>query len=312
MQRNRSRWNGKWQLGCLALLICANGLRADTILDLTFDNPQGLIGEAGITAVGPEFAKSTATIASGAGGRALPQISGKPQEASLEGAKFQITSKPEMGVPGFLRISVGTDPGIKSAGVGIIPAAAENTLSAMAQEKDGAIVFDGAFDFFFRVNGERVDAPPKFSIWSKTGPLTIAIEPGAAGAGLSARITSTGAKIETRGGQPRASVGTRLVENVPIEFGEVYHAAIVFRTDAEGWTSLQIFLKKGTGPISLADGDGLNAAIEAFKVAGPLGGGEASGKISLNVSRIELAQHFDLAELRIFKPHPGTIPAAGK
>lgn len=317
MQRHRSRmeWKrGFWQLGagCLGLLACTQILRADTILDLTLDDPQRLIGENGITAVGPEFAKSTATIASGEGGRALPQISGKAPEASAEGAKFQVLSKPEMGVPGFLRITVGTDPGVKSAGVGIVPASAANTLSAIVSEKDGSIVFNGAFDFFFRVSGERVDAPPKFSIWTRVGPLTLAIEPGASGAGLIARIATKDDKIEMRGGKPRSSTSGRVVENVPIEFDEIFHAAVVFRTDADGWTTLQIFLKKGTGPIAYADGDGLNSSIEAFKVAGKLDGGDPSGKIALNLARIELPQHMDLAAFRIFSPSPETVPAAAK
>jgi len=309
--RGRLGWRSL-VIGLAAWALCLpGGLRAEAVLSLVLDDPSGLIKSRpeGIAKVTAEFSPSKATIASGTGGRALPQIAPGPaseQAGNGDEAKLQVLAEPAMGTPAFFRATLKPDSVTRSVGLGILPAAVGNSLSGLVSEQDGRTVIDGGFDLFFRVTVDGNSAP-RLGIRTKAGPMGLNISTDPQGHALSYKVFTSGKEIDTDGDKTgdKAVLSGRTAGEVIIDSGTIYHLAVTFRTNPEGAVTIDICLAPGTGPLKVADST--VGTLAGFWLAGSGAKAEAE-KVAITLGQSQYAQSLDLAAFRIFKPAPTAFP----
>lgn len=280
---------------------------AEPILNLVFDDPQGLIKSKpeGILEIPKELSSKDGTISSGSGGKAvLLKRDGTTKGGKTPGGKFLVLTEPTMSTPAFLRMVL--EDGTKDHNIGtiIIPSSVETSLSSFVSYDNGMTVLNGAFDFFvrFTVTG---DNPPTFAAWGKCASLGFKFALDNRDMTLSVftpqkSLNVDGQKVGTSGGLSGASK-----TNISIESGEIYHIAVAFRTTEDHSISLNIYAQPGTGPINLSDGP--VASIQNFWMVEDRSR-LAADKISIYMRSGKTEQLFDMAAFRIFHPLPEVLP----
>ncbi len=295
-------------IGCSALL-----LRGEAILDLTFDDPNGMIKltPEGISKITPALSNKNATIASGIGGRAIPQIIESPvasekESARPDEAKIQVLSEPKFGPGAFVRISLQEKTVTRGAGIGIIPDKVSSSLSSFVTYENGLARFDGCLDFFFRVIYEGTDSP-KISLWACAGLLGFDLSTEPTVPGLVPRLYPKSGTLDTGedGAKKKEGINGRSRRSVRIESGEIYHGAIVFRTTPEGAVTMDVCLQSGLGPMDVEES--CIVTLGSFLLHADKGR-NAADKITLNLGRNEIPQVLDIASVRIFSPATAVIP----
>lgn len=293
---------------------CTLSLQAEVILDLTFDDPQGLIKSkpAGIEKVTGEFNASTVTIASGTGGRALPQISdGPPNERQDKpaDARIQVLSEPAMGTPAFLRLAADEEAITRVVSTGILPKTAENALSSLVTYQDGRAAINGGLDFFFRSAADN-GYPPKIVFSSRCGPLGFNIGTDPNGSTVLAKIFTSKRDIDIDGDKTgdKVSIENRSAADLVLEAGKIYHAALVFRTAPDGAITMDFCLQPGAGPLKPVES--VVVSVNNFWLPGE-NRPQTADKMVLGIGRSQFAQTLDLARIRIFNPAPDVFPGLG-
>lgn len=288
----------------LLFLSCAICSAAEPVLDLTLNDPNGLIkGKAeGIGALGPAFSGPTATIASGFGGRALPLIDVGTGTAA---PGIRVLTDRSLGT--FLQITQRVGSSAKNVGVGILPGSGATSLSAIYK---GNNVLDGGFDFFFRLQRESQEGIPRIVFHSRCGPFEIGLKPSAKQDGFDVSFLTKEAILEPTDIKvgPKPNVAGKIVNPVPIEAGEVYHLAVLFQTASDGVVSIKVYLEKGAGEIHPENSAGLNSSLE-FKIDKPAAESPVVGKATLVLGVQDFSQTLDVADFRIFAPAPSVFPA---
>lgn len=297
----------------LLLLAATLPLRAGVILDLTFDDPLSMMKDPGVSKVTSEFARSTASVASGVGGRALPQIPEAPQEGTSDPSvlKIQTVSDPPLGPSPFVRLFLDPKAGAKSISLGLLPTDPSSSLAALVTYDKGMAFFDGGYDFVFRTDKDWSGTPPKLVVQSKAGPLGLAVEiDPKPDRGMLVRLSTAKPALDLDGDNtPEKMVAvTRLVNDVPFEPGQIYHAAVTLQTSPEGLVTIRLFLQKGLGEIRTDNPAALNASLEGFRVLAADDSGERADKVVFVLGKRDFAQTLDLANFRIFRPAPEVFP----
>ncbi len=290
---------------------CTSPLPADAILDLTFDDPQGLIKTKpeGISEITSEFNGSKTTITSGNGGRSFPQIASGPPEEHIgkpPDVKIQVLSEPSMGTPAFLRLILSEDGVTRGAYVGILPEGVEHSLAALVTYEGGHTVINGGFDFFFRSSADG-GSQPKIVLGFKCGPLsfTAATNPNGAAVLIKAGSNKKVIDLDGDGVGEKTALERWSGNEIFLESGAIYHAAVVFRTSPEGAITMEVCFKPGTGPLKTEES--FVASIGPFWLTAK-DSPASTDKIVLGIGRSQFAQTFDLAAFRIFKPAPSVFP----
>ncbi len=300
-------------LPTLRLFLLVFGLalsaRAEIVLNLVLDDPKGLIKNqpGGMVKAGPEFAASTASVASGVGGRAIPQVvEGPAKERKADEWKIQVLAEPAMGTPAFLRGSLIANPVTRSVGAGIVPADVASSLSGLVTYQDGHAVINGAFDFFIRFNAEGM-SQPRFGLWGKAGVLGFNFNVVSNERTAALKVFTRKKSLNFGGDKTGDKEGVEVRSDVEVFFDSdvIYHVAISFHTSEQGGITVTVSLQPGTGPMNAADAT--VAAIRNFWVVGEEDRAMPD-KIALALGRSEQAQTMDLAAFRIFKPAPDIFP----
>ncbi len=283
-------------------------LRSEMTLNLTLDDPQGLIKNkpGGIEKITPEFAAKGATIASGTGGRILPQINEGPKKPEPGEVKIEIVSDPGFSATPFLRASLPEKSGVRSVGIGVIPDTVASSLTGFVIYEKGLAKIDGALDLFFRITNDS-GHPPDLSLWGKCGTLGFNLNLDPDSRQLVLKAFTSGKQLDLDGdgtGDKNSSTNAVRVQGV-IQSGEIYHLAIVFRTSPAGVISVCALLQQGTGP--LPSNELPDVALESFSL---LAGDQRSvaDKITFHIGQAPAPQTLDIAVFRIFKGVPEILP----
>lgn len=299
-------------LGAALFLACLSpGRTQQPVLDLTFDDPQGLIkGKAeGIDRLSPEFSRSTSTVASGQGGRALLQITDGPateRAGKAPDAKVQILSEPSMGTPAFIRFALEGNSVTRSVTTGIVPQSVEQSLSSLVTYENGHAIINGGFDFFFRVASEG-GFQTKIVLQFRLGGLSVSLSARPGSNALLLKLVTGEKLIDLDGDKAgdRAGLDRKGENEVVFEPGKIYHAAVVFRTATDGQMEILFCCQPGTGP--LKPDETVAASFSGFSI---LEGNRPTNpeKIVLGIGQNQDPQTFDLARFRIFHPVPPAFP----
>ena len=301
-----------WSFGTALFLACLSPARTQQpVLDLTFDDPQGLLKASpeGVARLTPEFARSTASIASGQGGRALPQIADGPaaeREGKAPDARVRILSEPAMGTPAFVRFVLDANAVTRSVTAGIIPQSTEQSLSSFVSYEGGHALINGGFDFFFRAASEG-GFQTKFVLQFKMGGLGVNIS-ARPGSNILLVKMGTGDKLIDLNGDKtgdKTGIDRKGESEIVFEPGRIYHAAVVFRTAQDGAMEMLFCVQPGSGPMK--PDEAVAASVTGFSV---LEGNRSTApeKIVLGIGQSQDPQTLDLARFRIFHPAPAVFP----
>ncbi|CAN5688635.1 hypothetical protein BH09VER1_BH09VER1_03820 [soil metagenome] len=286
----------------LLLASCTMCLAADPVLDLTLNDPNGLITSNGVAALSPAMTSATATIASGNGGRAQLVL-----DAGTGGTPPTFNALSDAALGPFLQMSQPAGSSAKNIGVAILPTSGATSLSAIYQ---GNNTLDGGFDFFFRLKKDSIEGLPRVVFHSRLGPFEIGLKPSAKQDGIEVTFLTKEAileRVDTKAG-PKPNVAGKIVNPVPIESGELYHLAVLCKTSGDGVVSIQVFLDKGVGEIRPDASTGLNASLD-FKITKTAAESPVVGRSTLVLGTQEFAQTLDVAQFRIYAPAPKIFPA---
>jgi len=295
-------------------LCFALSLHAEIILDLTFDDPGGVIKAKpeGFSAITSEFNGSRTTIASGNGGRVLPQINQGPasgQEGKPAAAKVQVLTQPAMGTPAFLHLTLDGNSVARTVSAAIIPDTAATSLSALVTYENGLAIINGGFDFFCRATVDG-DATPAIGLWAKCGPLSFSVKTDPVEQGVFLKVFAGKDSLDVRGDTTgnKSELNAKTMRQTFIESGQLYHIAVAFRTTSEGVIAMDVYLQPGNGPMKRESS--ILVSLENFRVLAKDPGAVAdrTEKILIGLSRSESTQTLDLAAFRIFKPLPEVFP----
>lgn len=283
---------------CLIWLVWVSLAPAATLLNLTLDDPKGMIRESadGITDPGSAFASSRATIASGKGGRVLPQVtSGSDTEQKPSGeARFQILTEPSMNRSAFLRISLQASSITRNAGVGIVPEGPTTAPSALIRSNRKFVQIDGGFDFFFR---NSASDSPKMIVSTKIGKLGISLTTNPQKSTVALKVFAADKSIDSQGDQVGDRAAVEKSATCPIMADQIYHAAIYFHSQADDSIRVDFCLQPGVEPLNPSESTIIS--LDPFWL---LADDSAPGieKIVISLGRTESAQSLDLASVRLF------------
>ncbi len=285
----------------LLLASCTVCFAADPVLDLRLNDPSGLITSNGVSAITPAMTSATATIASGNGGRIQPTLE---PGAGKTPATFKELSDASLGA--FLQMSQPADSAAKNIGVAILPASGATSLSAIYK---GSNTFDGGFDFFFRLQKDTTEGLPRMVFHSRLGPFEIGLKASPKQDGIELTFLTKESileRVDTKSG-PKSVVYGKIANPVPLESGELYHLAVLFKTAADGVVTIEVYVEKGVGDIHPDATTGLNTSVD-FKITKPAAESPVVGRSTLTLGAQEFAQTLDLALFRIYAPAPKVFP----
>ncbi len=291
-----------------ALLLALSSIcRADPLLDLALDDPGNLLSSypEGASELPRSFLSSTATIASGFGGRALPQITaGPPGETPTRPGevRVQMAKEPSLGNKSFFRATLLDNPSTRSVGVGILT---DSTLPIrkMISYQDQTTKLDGALDFFFRLNSNN--EPPKLTVSTKVAQMGVILGSNEVTRKMFLKIFTAGKSLDTNGDRAGDKAGIEKQFDAPLENDAIYHAALNFRTAADGSLIVDFCLQHGTGP--MVANSSIVASIDSFWLAEDQS--PSTEKISIQLGRSATSsQTLDIAAMRVFAPSPAVFP----
>jgi len=277
---------------------------ADPILDLVMNDPSSLLSSQpdGLTRLTSAFSSSKATIASGFGGRALPQLAA-PASGESTDAKVQILSEPAMGSGKFFRATLNGASEVKQVGLGILPDK-EGSLQTFVTRENAQVRISGAFDFLFRASSNN--GAPKFQISTKVANLSVTVgtNPGDGALTLKVYTAARSLAVNTDKTGKRAMIEKR--SELQLENDAIYHGAVIFKTAADG--SQIVTLCVSHGPGALDTQATVAALIEGFDILEDASSKETD-KVTINLSREGTSQQtLDIAAFRVFKSVPDVLP----
>lgn len=295
-------------LASLTALSLARPALGEMTVDLLLDDPKALLGShpEGLAQLTPAFAASTATIASGRGGRALPQITAGPASEKSEGSadvNLRMISEPPLGASPFFRATLESGATTRQAGVGII-LDKETSLDSLVVREGKSVKISGGFDFLFRT--ASTSDFPKVSVMTKAANLGIIAGVDPKNGKLILRLNTSGPSLDTNGDQSgdRAQIEKR--SEAAIENGGIYHGAVLFKTAEDG--SLTVSFLAAEGPGSLDPATAISVAIEGVWLLDEPGK-SGNDRIVVTLGRSETSQQtLDLAALRVFREVPERLP----
>ncbi len=219
---------------------------AGPILDLVMDDPTSLLKSQpdGVSQLTAAFASSKATIASGVGGRALPQLSAAPSGASPD-ARVQILSEPALGHSPFFRATLNGASQVKQVSLAILPDK-EATLQTFATRENGMVKISGGMDFLIRTSSSSGAA--KFQINTKVANLGVTVTTNVGDGVLTLRVYTAGRSLAVNNDKTgkRAMIEKR--SDIRLENDSIYHGAIIFKTAADGSLSVSLCLTLERAP----------------------------------------------------------------
>lgn len=288
---------------CSATMLLGSAM-AGAGLDLVMDDPSSLLRSQpeGLSKLTPAFASSKATIASGVGGRALPQFSGAPSAESPD-ARVQILSEPALGPSRFFRATLNGTSQVKQVGLGILPDK-EASLQSLAARENGLVKISGCLDFLIRATSSS--GAPKFQMNTKVANLGISVttNPGDGGLGLRIFTSARSLAVNSDKTGKRAMIEKR--SEIRLENDSIYHGALVFKTMADGSLSVALCLTSGAG--QLDPQTTVATVIDGFELMEDASSKETD-KVTLNLGRDETSQQtLDIAAFRIFQQVPEILP----
>ena len=285
--------------------------RGEMLMHLVFDDPQALLSSHpdGLHHLAGAFASSKATIASGSGGRALPQITAGPASepaATTPEVTFQTASAPALGAGPFFRASLQGGSTTRQAGVGIFPEASAS-LATLVTREGGFVRASGGWDFLFRVSSPA--DYPKMNVMTKLGPLGIQAGLDPKDGRLILRLSTPGRSLDTNGDRSGDRNVLEKRSEGSVENGGIYHGALVVHTADDNALTVAFFVTEGPGPLDPATA--LSASVEGVWVLDEPQKDNAE-KIVITLGRNETGlQTLDLAAFRIFHPVPPRFPEFG-
>lgn len=285
----------------LLLASCTVCFAAEPVLDLRLNDPAGLITSKGVAAITPAMTGATATIASGNGGRIHPTL--EPATGATP-PTFKELNDASLGA--FLQMTQPAGSSAKNIGVAVLPTSGATSLSAIYK---GNNVFDGGFDFFFRLQKDSTEGLPRLVFHSRLGPFEIGLKASPKQDGIELTFLTKDSileRVDSKGG-PKVVVYGKIANPVPLESGELYHLAVLFKTASDGVTTIEVFLEKGVGDIHPESTTGLNASVD-FKITKPAAEAPTVGRSTLTLGAQEFSQTLDLALFRIYAPAPNVFP----
>jgi hypothetical protein len=303
---------------CLSWVLVFSLVRpaqAEMTADLLLDDPKALLSShpEGLAQLPPRFASSTATIASGKGGRVLPQITAGPASEKSDGnadVNLRMISAPPLGASPFFQATLEGGATTRQAGVGII-LDKETSLDALVIRDGKSVKISGGFDFLFRTASSSDF--PKVSVLAKAAHLGVVAGIDPKNGKLVLRLNTNGKSLDTNGDQAgdRAQIEKR--SEAGIENGGIYHGAVLFQTAEDGSLTVSFLAAEGAGPLDPSAS--ISVSIEGIWLLDePAKSG--NDKIVITLGRSETSrQTLDLAVFRVFRQVPEPLPgfeAAGR
>ncbi len=273
-------------------------------LDLVMDDPGSLIKSQpdGLSRLTSAFASSKATIASGPGGRAVPQLAA-PASGESADAKVQILSEPALGPSSFFRATLNGSSQVKQVGLAILPDK-EASLQTFVTRENGLVKIAGGFDFLFRASSNN--GSPKVQLLAKIANLSVAVGTNPADGMLTLRVYTAGKSLAVSNDKSgkRAMIEKR--SEIHLDSDAIYHGAVVFNTAADGSLVVSLCIVPSAGTLDVPSA--VAVSIDGFDLLEDASSKETD-KIVFNLNREETSQQtLDIAAFRIFKPVPEILP----
>ena len=274
-------------------------------LDLIMDDPSSLLRShpEGLSRLPAAFASSKATIASGVGGRAVPQFSGSP-DAESQDAKVQILSEPALGSKPFFRATLNGASPVKQVGLGILPDK-EASLQNLAKRENGHVKISGAIDFLIR--GSSSSGSPKFQLNTKVANLGVTVTTAPKDGVLVLKIYTSAKSLSVNSDKTGKRSAIEKRSESRLDNDSIYHGALIFKTQADGSQTVSLCIAPGAGPLDPAATAA--AVIDGFEILEDASSKEVD-KIAINLGRDETSQQtLDIAAFRTFQSPLETLPA---
>lgn len=273
-------------------------------LDLVMDDPASLLRSQpeGLSKLSSAFASSKATIASGVGGRALPQFSGTASAESAD-ARVQILSEPALGPSRFFRATLNGSSEVKQVGLGILPDK-EASLQSLATPENGLVKISGGMDFLIRATSSS--GAPRFQLNTKVANLGVTITTNARDGVLTLKLFTANRSLAVNNDKAGKRAAIEKRSEIRLDNDSIYHAALIFKTQADGSLSVALCLTSGAG--QLDPQTTVAAVIDGFELLEDASSKETD-KVTLYLGRDETSQQtLDIAAFRIFRHLPETLP----
>ncbi len=297
-----------FRTSCILAFLLGHEVSAENLLNLTLDDPKALLSshQEGLSQLTPVFASSSATISSGSGGRALPQIAAAPpSEAAGQTAdvNVRISSVPLLAAKPYFRATLEGGAATRQAGLGIV-LDREASLDSLVIRDGPSVKISGGFDFLFRA-ASNSDFP-KVSILAKTAHLGVIAGIDPKDGKLVLRLNTAGRSLDTNGDQTGDRMQMEKRSEANIENGAIYHGAVLFQTAEDGSLTISFLVSEGPGPLDLTSP--LSVSIEGvWLLDEPAKSG--NDKIVLTLGRSETNQQtLDIASIRVFREIPERLP----
>lgn len=295
-------------LSCILVFFLAQTVSAETQLNLTLDDPKALLSShpEGLSQLSSTFAASSATISSGSGGRALPQITaGPPSETAgnTTDVNVRISSLPPLAAKPYFRATLDGGSSTRQVGVGII-LDKEASLDSFVVREGRSVKISGGFDFLFRA-ASNSDFP-KVSVTAKAAHLGVIAGIDPKDGKLLLRLHTAGKSLDTNGDETGDRIQMEKRSEANIENGAIYHGAVIFQTAEDGSLTISFLVAEGSGPLDLTSS--LSVAIEGvWLLDDPARSG--NDKIVITLGRSETNQQtLDIASVRVFREVPDRLP----
>lgn len=279
-------------LPAASLLLAAAACPAEPVVDLKFDDPAGMLKATPLP-----LRQGDVSIASGTGGRAVPEM---PTAATLQarGEALPAFVKIDEPVPG-LRLEFTEASPLPELGLAIHPTELPASM--------GEVPFQGALDFFVRINTS--EQAPRFAFWAWMDPLTMMTQlDNREGSGLLTRVSARDAILrDHEGGVPVKLLASSGREIIPFSFGQVMHVGAVFASEGED-VVISIYLQEGAGAMEIAPAN-LNAQVGPFQLTSKDVAGRGAPRFSFKLTNDQIPRSLDIYRFRLFQTPPNAFPA---
>lgn len=305
LHQKRSVFQKQAFVFAFAAAVLMRPVMAGAELDLVMDDPSSLLRShpEGLSRLTAAFASSKATIASGVGGRAVPQLNGTPADESPD-AKVQILSEPALGPKPFFRATLNGSSPVKQVGLGIIPDK-EASLQALAKRENGQVKIAGGIDFLIR--GSSSSGSPKFQLTTKIANLGVMVTTNPGDGVLTLKVYTAAKSLSVNSDKTGKRSAIEKRSEIRLDNDSIYHGALVLKTQADGSQAVSLCIAPGAGPLDPAAT--VAAVIEGFELLEDASSKETD-KITINLGRDETSQQtLDIAAFRIFQTAPEIVPA---
>ncbi len=304
LHQKRSFFHTQAIVFAFAAAVLIKPAMAGAELDLVMDDPASLLKShpEGLSVLPAAFSSSKATIASGVGGRAVPQITGATAESP--DAKVQILSEPALGPRPFFRATLNGASPVKQVGLGIIPDK-EASLQTFVKRENGQVKIAGAIDFLIR--GTSSSGAPRFQLNTRIANLGVTVTTNPADGLLTLRIYTAGRSISVNSDKAGKRNMIEKRAEIRLENDSIYHGALVFKPQADGSQMVSLCIAPGMGQLDPTAT--VAAMIDGFELLEDPSTKETD-KVTINLGRDEISQQtLDVAAFRIFQPAPDVLPA---